>query len=69
MWTALFLASCILVGEAHRIGNARSNVLLIIADDLRPTLSCYGDPLAMTPSMDSLAKDGVLFTNAHAQVS
>ncbi|XP_050040138.1 iduronate 2-sulfatase [Dermacentor andersoni] len=45
----------------------KPNVLLIIADDLRPTLGCYGDELALTPSIDSLAQDGVLFTNAHAQ--
>lgn len=45
----------------------KPNVLLIIADDLRPTLGCYGDELALTPSIDSLAQDGLLFTNAHAQ--
>nr|XP_037276868.1 LOW QUALITY PROTEIN: iduronate 2-sulfatase-like [Rhipicephalus microplus] len=45
----------------------KPNVLLIIADDLRPTLGCYGDELALTPSIDSLARDGLLFTNAHAQ--
>ncbi|XP_077518456.1 iduronate 2-sulfatase [Amblyomma americanum] len=45
----------------------KPNVLLIIADDLRPTLGCYGDDLAQTPSIDSLAQDGLLFTNAHAQ--
>lgn len=45
----------------------KPNVLLIIADDLRPTLGCYGDELAKTPSIDSLAQNGVLFTNAHAQ--
>lgn len=45
----------------------KPNVLLIIVDDLRPTLGCYGDELALTPFIDSLAQDGVLFSNAHAQ--
>ncbi|KAL1432671.1 hypothetical protein MTO96_012887 [Rhipicephalus appendiculatus] len=52
---------------AHAAATQRPNVLLIIADDLRPTLGCYGDELALTPSIDSLAQDGLLFTNAHAQ--
>ncbi|XP_040075856.2 iduronate 2-sulfatase [Ixodes scapularis] len=43
------------------------NILFIVADDLRPTLGCYGDDLALTPAIDSLAQEGVLFANAHAQ--
>jgi len=43
------------------------NVLFIALDDLRPTLGCYGDPVAITPNIDALAKNGVLFTNAYAQ--
>ena len=33
----------------------RPNVLLIMVDDLRPTLGCYGDLLAQTPNMDHLS--------------
>ncbi len=31
------------------------NVLLIVVDDLRPSLGCYGDSLAITPNIDLLS--------------
>lgn len=43
---------------------ARPNIVFIVADDLSPTLSCYGDSVAITPTIDSLARQGVLFENA-----
>lgn len=46
---------------------ARPNFLLIIIDDLRTTLGCYGDTNAYTPNIDSLAKDSLVFTEAFAQ--
>lgn len=48
---------------------ARPNFLLIVVDDLRTTLGCYNDVNAYTPYVDALAKDGVLFNEAFAQVS
>lgn len=47
--------------------DARPNVLFIIVDDLKPTLGCYGDELAVTPNFDRLADQGVTFTNANCQ--
>jgi len=46
----------------------RPNILLIIVDDLRTTLGCYGDVNAYTPNIDTLAEDSVVFTEAFAQV-
>ena len=43
------------------------NVLFIIADDLNCALGAYGDSIAITPNIDKLAKEGVLFGNAHVQ--
>ena len=43
------------------------NVLFIIADDLNCALGAYGDPLAITPNIDKLAKMGVVFGNTHVQ--
>ena len=43
------------------------NVLLIFADDLRPVLGAYGDPIARTPNIDRLARDGTKFTRAYCQ--
>ena len=39
----------------------RENVIFFITDDESPTLGCYGDPIAKTPAIDSLAKDGTVF--------
>lgn len=42
------------------------NVLLILVDDLKPTLACYGDQVALSPSIDRLAASGLRFDNAFA---
>lgn len=44
------------------------NVLFVVADDLRPELGCYGAP-AITPNLDGLAAQGVLFERAYCQQS
>jgi iduronate 2-sulfatase len=42
------------------------NVLLIMADDLRPELASYGSP-ALTPNFDRLARRSVQFDRAYCQ--
>lgn len=44
---------------------AKPNVLFIAVDDLRPSLGCYGDPLAKTPHMDAFARSGLRFNRAY----
>lgn len=46
---------------------AQPNILIIVSDDLAATLGCYGHPLARTPSLDALARRGVLFERAYCQ--
>ncbi len=41
------------------------NVLMILVDDLKPALGCYGDKFAKTPNIDSLAKRGMRFELAY----
>jgi arylsulfatase A-like enzyme len=44
----------------------RPNILWITCEDISPNLGCYGDPDAITPNLDALAKEGVLYTHAFA---
>jgi pentatricopeptide repeat protein len=62
-WT-LPLASC-----TRPSGQNPVSVILITVDTLRADrLGCYGNTRVPTPSMDSLARDGVIFRRAIAQV-
>ena len=45
----------------------RPNILFIAIDDLRPELGCYGSEIAVTPNLDALAEDGLLFNRAYCQ--
>ena len=46
--------------------NQRPNILFIIADDAsKISFGAYGNKSVSTPSIDSLANEGVLFTNAY----
>ncbi len=45
----------------------RPNILFVAIDDLRPELGCYGSPIAVTPTMDSLAAGGLMFNRAYCQ--
>lgn len=43
--------------------------MVFIVDDLRPELACYGAKHIHSPNIDELAKNGMLFQNAHVQQS
>lgn len=45
----------------------RPNILFLAVDDLRPELGCYGSPIAVTPHLDALAAEGLLFQRAYCQ--
>lgn len=43
------------------------NILFIAVDDLRPEIGAYGSNIAVTPNIDKLAGEGLLFTRAYCQ--
>lgn len=47
--------------------NQKPNILFIGIDDLRPELGCYGADIAVSPNLDKLASQGLLFENAYCQ--
>ncbi len=51
---------------ALAVSAAEKNIVFVIADDLSPTMGCYGDMAAVTPNIDRLAADGTLFRYAFA---
>jgi len=64
--TAISLLLLVVVSHATTCA-AKPNVLFIAVDDLRPTLGCYGDIHAKTPSIDRLASEGLTFARAYCQ--
>jgi iduronate 2-sulfatase len=46
----------------------RPNVLLIAVDDLRPQLGCYGHTQMISPNIDRLAGEGVVFERSFCSV-
>ena len=44
------------------------NILCIVCEDTSPYLGCYGDPVAKTPVIDSLARQSVRYTNMYSTV-
>ena len=61
---SLFLFTSIIIFKSSLSG--LPNILWITAEDMSPTLGCYGDPDARTPNIDSLAKKSVRYTHAYA---
>lgn len=58
-----FTLVCLFAGT---VSAAERNIILFITDDESPTLGCYGDPAAVTPAIDQIARDGLIFRNAFA---
>ena len=46
-------------------GIKRPHMVWIVCEDMSPHLSCYGEEVIQTPHLDTLAKEGVRYTNAY----
>lgn len=73
LWLTLLVSPERMPAPAHAAQTSkpsRPNFIWIVLDDDSPNLGCYGDPQAITPNMDRLAREGARFNNAftHAPV-
>ncbi len=65
-WTGKSKLVCLLMSlffSSAVAAEDRPNILLLMAEDMSPRVSAFGDPVAVTPTLDQLASEGVRFTN------
>ena len=61
---AVWLTPLTALSTAASPAGVKPNILFVLTDDQRwNTLSCMGDTNILTPNIDRLAQDGVLFQN------
>ena len=65
LFSTIFFFSCNKDNEPKK--SERLNVLFLIADDLNCDLGAYHHPKVISPNIDRLASEGILFENAHNQ--
>ncbi len=66
-YTLIAVATLVSLPASAQSAPVRQNVLLITIDDLRPALGCYDDKTAVTPNIDQLASQGIVFRRAYCQ--
>ncbi|WP_203257124.1 sulfatase [Hyunsoonleella ulvae] len=64
LFLLICITCCILKVSAQ---NEKPNILIFYIDDLRTELGCYGSETAITPNIDKLASEGVMFNKAYTQ--
>ena len=70
MLIVLFIFSSCNTTASEQKNNSRPNIVLIVADDLGyGDLGCYGATKIQTPAIDSLANQGLRFSQAYASSS
>ena len=67
VWAAQVWPACCVPVSAEEV-RSKKNVLFIAVDDLRAQLGCYGDGEIVSPNIDRLASQGVLFKSAYCNV-
>jgi iduronate 2-sulfatase len=62
---AAMAVSCAIPGM--NLKSTKLNVLFIAVDDLRTELGCYGNTRILSPNIDRIASEGILFERAYCQ--
>lgn len=65
----LYTVIIILFSTVLQLSAQQKNILFIAVDDLKPVLNCYNESQIISPNIDNLASEGVLFENAYCQWS
>ncbi len=65
LYFLLLLTGCRSTGPAPAAPPERPNILWLVAEDISPRFAAYGDSLAHTPSIDDLARRGIVFDRAY----
>lgn len=60
----LVCLGCRQVNETPQQPPVQPNIVWINVEDIGPALGAYGDPRAITPNLDQLAAEGILYENA-----
>ncbi len=47
----------------HAVALQQPNILLLMAEDMSARVKAFGDPVAVTPSLDRLAQEGIRYPN------
>ncbi len=64
---AMVLAgSCGTAAQDAVASQARPNIVLLLVEDLSPRIGAFGDPVARTPVLDQMAREGVRYTHVFA---
>lgn len=66
--TLPLIVGLICLPQAIQAQAQQPNILLIMADDLRPELGCYGANHIHSPNIDRMAAEGVTFSNAYCNI-
>ncbi|MHC4462570.1 MAG: sulfatase [Planctomycetota bacterium] len=64
--TLSVLPGCASIGQANRAGRKRPNIIVIISDDMGyADIGCHDCRDIATPNIDSVAQNGIRFTNGY----
>ena len=65
--SAIAILSFVFISTVSKAQTQKKNILFIAIDDMKPILGAYGDDFAISPNIDKLANQGVVFDNNHCQ--